>query len=360
MKKILIISLVGFGFDGITTVIYNYCSHMDRSAVLLSFVIFPDTEPDFIKKFSKLGTVELLPNRKEDFQSYLRGLNTLLQQKHYDGVHIHGNSGTMVFEVIMARLHGIQKIMVHAHNTNCDHPIISKVSVPVMKALSTDLLACSAEAGKWLYGNSPYMVLSNAIDVEKYHFDEEIRKACRQEFGVGDSYLIGHVGKFVEAKNHAFLLEVFREYLTIDPQSKLLLVSDESKQTEIREKARALSVENSVLLTYGRTDIQCIYNAMDLFVLPSLHEGLPLVMLEGQASGLPMLVSDSVTQEAKCSDSVIYKPLADGVTSWAKAIATIKSNNRIRKNNVNSIKERGFDIDNEAARLLSIYKSDIG
>lgn len=165
VKKVLIVSLVGLGYDGITTVIYNYCSNMDRTEIELNFISFSDTANEFDEKFSKLGELQKTANRKTDFIKYVKDLNGILKENDYDVIHIHGNSGTMAVEASFARTHGIKKIIVHSHNTQCDHPRLNLILAPIMKALATDCLACSDAAGKWLYGSKEFTVLNNAVDI---------------------------------------------------------------------------------------------------------------------------------------------------------------------------------------------------
>lgn len=358
MTKVLIVSLVGFDYEGITSVIYNYCSNMDRSGLELEFIVYDNTAEDFKRRFSKFGALRQTANRKKNFKQYLKDFNRLLAKGGYDVVHIHGNSGTMLIEAFLAKLHNVKKIIVHAHNTKCDHPMVNAVLTPVMKMTATNLLACSDAAGKWLYKKSKYTVLDNAIDTERFLFDEEKRKNCRREFSLTDEFLIGNIGNFfTERKNQTFLLDVFSKVIEKEPKARLLLAGDGKKIDEVRQKAQSMGIGDKVIFTGGRSDTENLYCAMDIFALPSLKEGLPVAMLEAQASGLTCLVSDSITREAKCTEKVFYKALEDGAEAWAAEILRLKDGCRSRTNADDEIRAKGFDITSSAAKLKEIYTS---
>ena len=357
MKKILIINTIGFDFEGISSVIVNYLSHMDRHGLEITFIAQPRISDQFKGILEPLGTVAVLPDRKQDTRGYIKGLNGILKEKKFDVIHIHGNSGTMAIEALLARACHVKKVIVHAHSTHTDHPAINRVLTPVMKSLSTDLLACSAGAGKFLYGKG-FTVLNNAIDMQRFCFQRQARDACRKEWRLAeDDFVIGHVGYFMAVKNQSFLIDVFSEYHKTDPNARLLLVSDGPDLEKIRQKASDCGIADAVIFAGRRGDVERLYCAMDIFVFPSLWEGLPLTLVEAQASGLPCLVSSHVTRDVACTDAMIYKDLSDGAAAWAKTVAGLKktaaSGNR---NSVgDALKNKGFDIMTEAAKLRKIY-----
>lgn len=354
MKKILIVNTLGLHYEGITSVIYNFISNMDRTDMKIDFIAFDGMNPELKRDFEKLGEIRITPRRKKDVKGYIKALDKILDDG-YDIIHIHGNSGTMAIETVLAKRHKVKKIITHCHNTTCSHPVVNKMLIPIMKSTATDFMSCSKASGKWLYGKSDYTVLNNAIKLDRFEFDEKVREECRKELGFGDEFIVGNIGHFHEQKNHTFLVEIYAEFHRICPESKLLLVSDGPKLDEIKEKVKSLGISNSVIFAGRRSDPERMYQAMDLFLLPSLWEGLPVVMLEAQAAGLPLLVSDTVTQDAKCCDTTVYKSLGDGAQSWAKDIAAIKSRRKDRTNRRKDIAEHGFDILSEAGKLRDIY-----
>lgn len=356
MKKILIINTIGFDLEGISSVILNYLEHMDRSNVNFDFIVQPSIRDDVKKRLGYMGDMHEIPMRKEDLRGYVRGLRGVLKKNRYDAIHIHGNSGTMAIETLLAAAAGVKKRIVHCHNTSSNHPLINKILTPMMKITATDYLACSRDAGRFLYGKSRFTVLNNAIDINRFRFDSAVRRECRKEFGIDKEFVIGHVGNFVEQKNHTFLIEVFKKFYKTNSDSRLLLVSDGPLMEEIQRKVVQYGLEDAVIFAGRRKDVERLYCAMDVFVFPSLWEGLPVVMLEAQAAGLPILASGNITQEAKYTERVIYKKISDGSTSWAKKIAVMSSTSRFRSDEYCSSTWHKFDIKQEAKKLREIYE----
>lgn len=356
MKNVLIINLVGMGLDGITSVILNYANQINRDGLQLTFTRFGDTPKTLREEFGVLGTVYDLPHRKENTFAYLHALREVLKSNHYDAVHIHGNSGTMMIEASLARMLGIKKIIVHCHSTSCNHPILNKFMVPVMKAMATDLVACSQQSGKWLYREAPFVVFNNAIDLGKYHYCEKIRQETRNELKISNQLLIGHIGHFTETKNQAFLLECFEKVHKSIPASKLLLVSDGPLFDAVKQKVQTLELEDAVIFAGRREDCEKLYQAMDLFVLPSKWEGLPLVTLEAQAASLPALVSKAVPPEAGCTSLIEWLDLKHGPERWAeRMIQMLEKHHDRHVSTEKEIAAAGFDIRREAEKMRKLY-----
>lgn len=333
-------------------------SHINRSGLTFDFVAFTNTPKAVRDSFDCLGRVFELPDRKKDTVGYLRSLRKLLKFNHYDVIHIHGNSGTMMLEAALARAYGVKKVIVHCHSTSCNHPFLNKGMAPIMEALATDCAACSVAAGKWLYQNSEYTVFNNAIDLGKYSFDAEMRNELRNEIGLGKEVLIGHIGHFTECKNHEFLIDVFAEFHKKVTTSKLLLISDGPLLDNVKHKVQALGLEAAVIFMGRRADCNKIYQAMDLFVLPSKWEGLPLVTLEAQAASLPVLVSEAVPQEAGCTRLIEWLDLKQGPAKWAeKMIQMLEKHHDRRMSTEKELAAAGFDIHREAEKMRELYLS---
>ncbi|MFG6394849.1 MAG: glycosyltransferase family 1 protein [Lachnospiraceae bacterium] len=358
MKKIAIIHTIGLQYEGITSVIYNYCSNMDMDGLEFYFISSGTVQKDIKNKFQNLGRIYETSNRKKHTFNYCKEIYRILKKHKFDVVHIHGNSGTMMIETTISKICGIRKILVHCHNTNCRHPYLNKIMAPVMKMTSDVYLACSNEAARWLFGNSKYIVLKNSINVQMFQFNAGIRSFYRKEMKLEDCFVIGHVGHFTEQKNHDFIIDIFKHITNKEPKARLLLIGDGPYLKKIQEKAKAYKLTDKIVFTGVRKDITELYNVIDIFLLPSKWEGLPLVMLEAQASGLPLLVSDVITKEAKCTKKVFYKSLEDSSKNWAEKILEIKSNNYIRQESFSEdLKKRGFDIKSETIKLKKIYIS---
>ena len=356
MKKILISPTLGLDLEGITSVIYNYTKAMDRTGLQLSFLTYGDLKPSVRERFEALGEIVFVSDRKQSTLAYVKDYIALLKERSFDAVHINGNSGTMVIEVLLAKLCGVKNVMVHAHSTRTSHPFVNAVMKAPMMWLADTCIACSEASGRWLYGNHPYTLLNNAIELPGFRYAEELREQYRREFGIGEEYLIGHIGHFTEPKNHFFLIDIFEAFHRLEPASKLLLISDGPRFQEVKEKVARLGLEDAVIFAGRRSDVAGIYSAMDLFILPSCWEGLPLVLVEAQVNGLPVMVSDVVTKVAKCTDRVFYKPLEDGAESWARSLRELlKTPVDRRADQIPAIAAKGFDIQTESAKLRELY-----
>lgn len=359
MKKILISPTLGLDLEGITSVIYNYTKAMDRSDLQLSFLTYGDLKPSVRERFEPLGEILFVSDRKQSTAAYVKDYVALLKDRSFDVVHINGNSGTMLIEVLLAKLCGVRNVMVHGHSTRTNHPFINKILKYPMMWLSQECIACSEATGQWLYGKYPYTLLNNAVELDQFRYDDVLREKYRKEFGIGEEFLIGHIGHFTEPKNHFFLIDIFAAFHALEPASKLLLISDGPRFEQVKEKVARLGLQDAVIFAGRRSDVAGIYSAMDLFILPSCWEGLPLVMVEAQMNGLPLLVSDVVTRVAKCTELVSYKSLEDGAESWAESLQMLLKKNVDRRTDYRSIiAEKGFDIHTEAAKLRNLYLKD--
>lgn len=356
MKKVLIVPTLGLDLEGITSVIYNYTKAMNRSGLQLSFLTYGDLKSSVRERFSALGEILFVSDRKQSTFAYVKDFARLLKERSFDVVHINGNSGTMLIEVLLARLCGVKNVIVHAHSTRTNHPVINAFLKYPMMWLSRECIACSEATGQWLYGKYPYTLLNNAIELSNFRFQESLREQYRSEFGIGDAFLIGHIGHFTEPKNHFFLIDIFAAFHALEPASKLLLISDGPRFDQVKEKVARLGLQDAVIFAGRRSDVAGIYSAMDLFMLPSCWEGLPLVLVEAQVNGLPALVSDVVTKAAKCTDRVFYKPLEDGADSWAEQMQKLLQTSCDRaEDTCPAIAEKGFDIQVEAEKLRMLY-----
>lgn len=359
MKKILIVNTSGFGYEGISSVIINYLSHMDRRGMEFTFITKSDIPADYKKILTPLGTIVAIPNRKQNMMDYIAELKKILKENKFDVIHIHGNSGTMAIEAFLARWYHIKKIIVHTHNMHCDYPFLNWILTPAMKALSSDLLACSAAAGKWLYGKN-FTVLNNAIDIKRFCFRQQSRNECRKELGLPETaFVIGHVGNFLPQKNHSFLIDVFVEYRKTDSNARLLLVGDGPDLEKIKQKVFEYCISDAVVFTGQRKNVEQLYCAMDVFVFPSLWEGLGMVVIEAQASGLKCVVSNNVPNEARVSDNIEYLSLEQPPEQWSKHImqyaAAYGNRGDMSDLTAESIRTCGYDIEKEANKLQKIY-----
>ena len=233
-------------------------------------------------------------------------------------------------------------------------------SYGLMPALGTDFLACSQLAGRWMYPDSilqgkKYHLAKNAINLEKYRFNPAMRKAVRQELGIGENeFCIGHIGRFNYQKNHAFLIDIFYKLLKVCPNAKLLLIGDGPYLFNIKRSVSELRIEDSVFFLGRRNDVPQLLQAMDCFVLPSRFEGLPIVGVEAQAAGVPCIVSDAITRELNINGLVRFVSLRDK-DKWVNSIMAYHG--FTKRDQLEKLRNAGYDISLELNQLVSFYEN---
>lgn len=322
MKKVLLVCTSYMGLSGITSVIRNYLS-VPCADIRYEFVFCASADEEVRRFFSSAGQIHIPPvSRQKHPFSYRRWLTRLLRENRYDAVHVHGNSGTMYFDIHAAKKAGVPIRIAHCHNSCCAYRTAHRILKPFLNRELTHAVACSDLAGKWLF-TKPFTVLPNGIDTGRFRFSEEARAQARRELGLADNaFVIGHVGQFLPVKNQKFLVNVFADVLQKRQDAVLLLIGEGSLRTETQDRIAALGVGHAVLLPGNRTDMERMYCAMDVFALPSLFEGLPVTLVEAQAAGLPCFVSDKVTREADLTGSTVYLPIgAENTALWADTLA---------------------------------------
>ena len=363
MTRILVENLNGLDLGCITTHIFNYISVLQRSSdYKIDIVVTVQENNDVIDKFKSLGCgIIHLPHRQKQLFRYIMALCRIMYKGSYDIVHIHGNSATAVLELQIAKWLGIKARIIHNHSSCCQHKILNKLLLPGYRRSFTQAIACSIEAGEWLYGETQFTILRNAIKVEPFIFNVDKRKTMRCVFGFkDDEYVVGHIGIFMEAKNHSFLIEVFAKYHALQPKSKLLLIGDGELRHLVEAAIDKNKVNDCVILAGLRSDIPELLQAMDIFLFPSIYEGMPLSVVEAQASGLPCIISDAVTKMVNIGEDVIQLPLSKGADYWAEYLGNVKyelSRQERCERNTELITKAGYNIETEAENLMRIYKN---
>lgn len=360
--KLLIVNTVRFRLNGITSVILNYYRHMDKTDVQTDFVVHNEVSTEYRAELEGDGCHIYRLSRKKNPLAYMLNLYRLIKKNRYDIVHIHGNSAMMFFDVLPAKLAGVPVRIVHSHNTTCSHMKLHKLLLPFFRKCYTHGFACGQEAGQWLFGSEPFIELKNGINLKAYAYDDPVRQQYRQKINAGDRTVIGHVGNFIEQKNHTFLLDWYAEMASGNDDYLLLLISDGALMDAMKEKAHSLGLDDKVLFLGKTTEVAGYLQAMDIFVLPSLHEGLPVVLIEAQAAGLPCYVSNRVTKQADLTDSLHFLDL-DTTATWVKAVTQAKEavNHTDRSTQClqwqHKIAEAGYDVTQNAGRLKTLYEA---
>lgn len=349
---------------GLETMLMNYYRSIDRDQVQFDFLTHRPYEGDYGEEIKQLGgNIYHLPMLNPFSRSYKRELRHFFEtHPEYRIVHVHQDCLSGVI-LKVAKECGIEARIAHSHNANQDRNLKYFIKCYYMRMIpdyATKLFTCGAEAGNWMFHGADFQILNNAIHAKNYIYSPKIREKIRNEFEIGPKGLvIGHVGRFSPQKNHPFLIEVFAQIKQIEPLTKLLLVGNDCDENaeKIKEKVETLGLKDSVIFTGLRGDVADLMQAMDVFVFPSIYEGLPVTTVEAQASGLPILISDKVPIECKLTDLVQQLPLSVGAEAWAEAAITA-AQETIRRDTSAQIKEAGFDVEENAKWLQEYYISE--
>ena len=360
MKKIKILHIVpNMQSGGLEAFIMNLYRNVDKERFQFDFLVHYKERKFYDDEIEKTGGKIYRFSLREDnnFIKYIFQLNKFFKEhKEYKIIHCHMSSiGAIVF--FIAKLNGVQVRIAHSHNTDTEKSLKGFIKALIMKPykyFSTINFACSESAGKYLYKNRPFTVIPNAIELEKFKYNKEIRNKVRQELGCEDKFVIGHVGRFELQKNHEFLIDAFYEAYKDNKNIELLLIGNGNLYNNIKEKVKKLKLEKSVKFLGVRKDINELYQAMDCFILPSKFEGFPLTAAEAQANGLPCLFSDTITRTVKLNDNVKFIDINDKY-KWSKEMETteLKRVSKLSKN----IKK--YDIKYVTKELSRIYEKEI-
>lgn len=331
MKTIRILQIVpNMQQGGLENFIMNLYRNINREKIQFDFLVHYKKNKYFDDEIEELGGKIYRFTLREDNNifKYIVNLNSFFKKhKEYKVIHCHMSSiGFIVF--FIAKLNGIEVRIAHSHNSNTEKTLkgfIKSILMKPYKYFSNVNFACSQDAGKYLFRNKKFEVIPNSIDVEKFKFNKEKRKEIREKYNIDNDFVIGHIGRFNIQKNHDFLIDIFNEIVKEKLNAKLLLIGTGELESKIKEKIEILKIKDKVLFLGTRNNTNDFYQAMDCFVLPSFFEGLPVVGVEAQASGLPCVFSDEITPEIKINNNIKFVSLKECAKQWAKEINEISS-----------------------------------
>jgi glycosyltransferase involved in cell wall biosynthesis len=365
MKKKKILHVLGGLYCGGTeTFVMNMFRAIDKEKFQFEFLIHEKLEAHYDKEVLELGgRIHRIPDRTEvGTIKYLIILIKTLYKISPDVVHSHAmfNSGAVMFASFFT---GVKKRIVHSHNSADQYQsfLYRKVFRFIMRLLirifSSELLACSKDAARYLYGNKcvnlgKTFVLNNAIDVKQFQYKKAVREKVRRDLNIEEKFVIGHIGRFNKQKNHDFLIEVFRELNGKNPNTVLIMIGEGPLKPNIEKKVKELGLSSAVKFLGVRSDISRLMQAMDLFMLPSLFEGFPVVLTEAQGSGLFCIVADTITKDVNITGRIKFLDIKDSPEKWTKEIL-LSNYKHIDTSDI--IKDKGFDNYTNAMRLGEIY-----
>lgn len=374
--RVLQVTIGDGTFGGIANFLYSFYSHMDHEKVRFDFLYCG--ENSLVSKMdssvlmdSKITILHVMKQNNNGFKEYYRLMKKLrkyFNNNKYHIIHIN-TSNLFVNTCITCLCHKKNICIAHSHNTKSPIEYSSFIKRQIKKAIRIPcqnyivkkdnwLLACSTQAGEYLYSkkaikDSKFRVINNAIDIKKYMYNPQKRKLIRTD----DKIIFGTVGRLTDQKNPLFLIDIFYEIHKKIGNTVLWLVGDGELRCQVEERVKNLGLDDAIVMLGMRNDIADLMQAMDIFLLPSLYEGFSFVLIEAQAAGLPIFVSDSVTKEAKVTNLMEYIPLSVGAKGWADIILSMLENIPERKDMSKELIEGGFDIYNEAKKLEEFYIS---
>lgn len=347
--------------NGVASYAMNYFRNIDKSKIQIDFITGVNEESiyyDEIKKagskiyyIPKIGIKNILKVNKQIKLFFKENANK------YDIIHCHVlNMGA--FYLHYAKKYGIKVRILHSHVTKTAdstiHEIRNKILLPVAIKNANYLYSCSVDAGNKIFKNRKFRVINNAIDGERFEFNESARQKMRRRYNISDeTFVIGNIGRLCNQKNQKFLINVYEKINIKKQNTKLIIVGNGPLEKELKDYVDKVQLKDKVMFINATDEIEKIYQMFDVFVLPSIYEGLGIVLLEAQVSGLPCVASDVIPKEAQISNKYEKVSLKSTYEEWAEIILNSRHKDRI--SNIEELKAHNFDICIEANKLKKYY-----
>jgi len=360
-KRVLIIGLTE-RMGGVETFIYNTTVFSDVEKYEYDFLVHGVGHcvfEDDINSFYNNGRhIYFIRKYKSNPIGCIYDLFRFYKKKGnaYDYIHLQTGSTTEILYVFPFCLFIKAKVISHSHNGNGYNQIINRLFRPVVNFVSKKKLACSSVAADWLYGKKcrDALIVNNGIDTTKFTFDASARTRIRNHYEIQDELVIGHIGRFSVQKNHTFIFEVFDAILKKQPKAKLMLVGVGELLDNARDRVKEFGIEKSVVFCGKQMDTPAYYSAFDIFLMPSLYEGLPIVGVEAQSEGLPCFFSSNVSEQIKITNNANVLSLDMKSSEWADQILKVKMI-QSRGSYSDIIAEKGYSIQNAVKTLEKVY-----
>ena len=325
----------------------------------LELAYYKDFDEKLINCFEDLECKTIaLPYYVKHPLLFLKELYYCYKAGDYDLVYIHANSSLSVlysFPVWFTKTK--TRVMYHSHNTSGGNKLLQALGTMILNRVCYKQFACSEEASRFMYGHREAHIINNVIDIADYVPNSITRDSIRNELGICNEIVIGHIGRFNKQKNHLFLIDIFKEFLFISPNSRLLLIGEGETKSEVIEKITEYGIEDKVVMLEPTERAKDYYQGMDLFLLPSLYEGLPFVGIEAQASGTPCLMADTIPNNIKITPIVYFQSLNDSPSVWASKICDIISLTKNKSDYSDLIESAGYGLQH---MITDYSKSGVG
>lgn len=349
---------------GLETMLMNYYRHIDREQIQFDFLANkpkPGAYEDEVREMG--GRIFVSPGFNPVKLPKYRAFMKDLFQKHPEIQIVHAHNGALAYYALReAQRNQIPYRIAHSHNSKINWDLkwpIKQYCRAHMKKAATNFWGCGELAVEFYFGkqiaqNKQYTLIRNAIEEERFVFQPEVRERLRREYQVGDKFVIGHVGRFMYQKNHTFLIDIFEQVYRRNKNAVLFLIGEGELEENIREKIMQKGLSEAVVFTGSIPNVNEMYQMMDVFILPSLYEGLPVVGVEAQASGVPCVFSNTITEEVRITDVTEFISLSNSPEQWAEVLLKYCVGFQ-RKDMTSEIVKAGYSIHTEAQKLQQLY-----
>lgn len=355
MKKYLVFG-ISEQMGGVESFLFNYVGKMMNDENRFEFIFF-DTVPDFFhESVLKNCKYYVVTSRTRNYLKYIQGLDKILKDGKYDVLWYNVCTLSDITLLKLAKKQNIPCRIVHGHNSeNMGGKLVGVLHWLHKKEVmlySTENFACSDKAAEFMFGTKNGVeIVNNAIEVSKYKYNETVRNKVRNELNITDELVIGHVGRFHTEKNHVFIIKVLKQIVQLNNSVKLILIGDGSLKKRIISYAKEKGVFENIIFLEKRTDVNELLQAMDVFLFPSLFEGLGLALIEAQAADLPCVISNTIPDAAILTEKVVIKSLNDSPADWAKTLLNC-GKDKARKDRELLLRQKGYDIQDNADMLI--------
>jgi glycosyltransferase involved in cell wall biosynthesis len=357
---------------GIESFIMNMYRNIDRTKVQFDFMVMRDEKEFYDDEIAALGgrKATISVTGKNTFIRIIkesRELYKFLKKNPYSIVHIHYTTPLRALYLFAAKKAGSKVRIYHSHSAEVSGK--SKIKLAIysyyrkkIAKWATHYFACSEAAARWMFPNSildanKSKIIYNGIDIERFAFDEKARDEIRQEYSLNGKYVLAHTGRFLDQKNHRFIIEIFRDVKKKCPEAKLMLLGTGDLLDEIKKIVTNYNLEDDVLFMGVRSDVNKFLCAADCFLMPSLYEGLPVAAVEAECSGLPCIFSDCITSEVALTNNVTFLSLDDPIDKWSDAVLSFKDT--VRHDCSNIVQDKGYSIHNGVRELEKFYLKSV-
>lgn len=370
MKKIrLLYILPEVDGGGVGSVAYNYIKSMQLNDFDIDLIVF-DTGKEQLwhKDIVNIGIkIYYVKPRSGNLWRHFREVNRIIKNGEYDIVHAHMSEWSVLY-CFFAWRNSVKVRIGHSHIAGSlygkSKQLLLKGINTIFKPFCNYYFACGVKAAEYLWGeknvkNSKVYIMNNAVSPKKFGFDNDVAIRLKKQYNIDGKLIFGHVGRFDEQKNHMFLIEMFNAINKLCNNAILILIGDGELKEEIEQKINMLNLQKNVILLGKRQDVNKWLNVFDLLLLPSLYEGLPVVAIEAQMNGLPVMASNGVTVEVEILHNSCRLSLDDSLELWAHKSVELALSEKNRNEARLVMKKRGYDIYNEVVKLEQFYKQTL-